>query len=99
MCNDERLFPVILIADIILYRLLFAYLSAVCLQRELDDAHREYGSEKYDILSFYEWDDLQKMNLAVKAAEDHLVRFIVGSGGVIKRYSTFEEFPTSAWAW
>ena len=78
---------------------ILAYLSAVCLQRELDDAHREYGSEKYDILSFYEWDDLQKMNLAVKAAEDHLVRFIVGSGGVIKRYSTFEEFQRSAWVW
>ena len=44
-------------------------LSAVCLQRELDDAHREYGSERYDILNFYEWDNLQKINLAVKAAE------------------------------
>lgn len=75
---------------------ILAYLSAVCLQRELDDAHREYGSERYDILSFYEWDNLQKINLAVKAAEDDLVQFIADRGGVIKRYGTFEEFQRSA---
>ena len=28
-------------------------MSAVCLQRELDDAHREYGSEKYERAGIY----------------------------------------------
>lgn len=69
-----------------------AYLSAVCLQRELDDVHRELGSKAYDILSSYDWEELQKINEAVKAVEEDLVKFITGGGGVIKRYRTFEEF-------
>ena len=69
---------------------ILAYLSAVCLQKELDDAQREYGLKPYDILSFYEWDDLQKISVAARAVEEDLVAFIVNNGGFIKRYASFE---------
>lgn len=71
---------------------ILAYLSAVCLQKELDDAQREYGLKSYDILSFYEWDDLQKISIAARAVEEDLVALIADNGGFIKRYASFEEF-------
>jgi len=71
---------------------ILAFLSAVCLQRELDDAYIDCGANPYDILSSYDYEDLQGLCLATHQVEDNLVKFIVDGGGMIKKYASFEEF-------
>lgn len=69
-----------------------AFLSAVCLQRDLLDAAAEQGLQAFDILSAYHYTDLGILTDAVRAAERRLVRLIEDGGGNIKRYANFEEF-------
>lgn len=71
---------------------ILAFLSAACLQRELDDAHTDCGAASYDILSSYDHQDLRGLCRATHQAEDDFVTFIADGGGMIKRYASFEEF-------
>ena len=70
---------------------ILAFLSAVCLQRELDDA-REAGSPAYDLLSCF--DDRQLGRLAEKARriEADFVQWITSHGGHIRAYAEYASF-------
>lgn len=68
-----------------------AFLSAVCLQRDLDEA-KEAGYPQYDLLSGYHYMKLDELYKMTKNIEDDLVRLIVENGGCIKKYDSFEEF-------
>ena len=62
-----------------------AFLSAVCLQRELD----EVG--EYDLLEAYDHRALDRLAEAARRIEAELVGLIEESGGRIRRYGSFEE--------
>lgn len=63
-----------------------AFLSAVCLQRELD----EVG--EYDLLEAYDHRALDRLAEAARRIEAEFVGLIEESGGRIRRYGSFEEF-------
>ena len=63
-----------------------AFLSAVCLQRELD----EVG--EYDLLEAYDHRALDRLAEAARRIEAEFVGLIEESGGRIRRYGIFEEF-------
>ncbi len=70
---------------------ILAFLSAVCLQRELDDA-KEAGSPSYDLLSYFDYRDLGKLAERTRMVETDFVKLITSSGGNIKEYDNFEQF-------
>lgn len=70
---------------------ILAFLSAVCLQRELDDA-KEAGSPSYDLLSSFDYRDLGKLAEKTRMIEADFVELITGSGGNIKSYDNWEAF-------
>lgn len=70
---------------------ILAFLSAVCLQRELDDA-REMGSPSYDLLGYFDDKDLSKLEEKTRAIERDFVELIINSGGNIKSYDNWEAF-------
>ena len=69
-----------------------AFLSAVCLQRELDELAQEYGIPACDILGAYRYSDLEPLAAAAKRAEEALVQTIQQGGGHIQRYHSLEAF-------
>ncbi len=73
-----------------------AYLSAVCLQDDLDYAHKELGAKKYDLFREFDYRNLKGMGTDTKIIEDDFVEFIMNGGGKIKRFASFEEFE-QAW--
>ena len=70
---------------------ILAFLSAVCLQRELDDA-KEAGSPSYDLLSYFDYRDLGKLAERTQLIEKDFVELIRNSGGNIKSYDNYEQF-------
>lgn len=73
-----------------------AYLSATCLQNELDYAHEQLGARQYDLFSQFHYNNLESFRNAAEAIEHELMQFITSGGGVIKRYDSFEEFAPAA---
>ena len=74
---------------------ILAFLSSVCLQHELDDAHRYCGAKDYDILGAYDCKNLDAIREAARETEDDFVGFIKEGGGVIHSYKSFEEFEAA----
>lgn len=70
---------------------ILAFLSAVCLQRELDDA-REAGCSEYDLLSDFNYTELNQLYSITKKVERDFVQFIKENGGIMKEYESFEQF-------
>ena len=68
-----------------------AFLSAVCLQYELQEASQENGLPDYDILSSYTYDNLPRLAERTKQVEEQFVRMIEEGGGRIRRFADFEE--------
>ena len=73
-----------------------AYLSAVCLQEDLDYAHDHLGAKQYDLFTQFHYGNLNSFRSAAEAIERELVQFITSGGGIIKRYDSFEEFARAA---
>lgn len=73
---------------------ILAFLSAVCLQRELDDA-KEAGCPTYELLSGFHYKELWKLSERAEKIENDLVQFITNHGGHIKKYGSFEEFEAA----
>lgn len=69
-----------------------AFLSAVCLQNELDDVASEYGFAPFDILSCYKHNDLKDLKNLTATAEKKLAEKIIEGGGHIKQFDSFEQF-------
>lgn len=72
-----------------------AFLSAVCLQRELEDIALEYAVPRYQVLGVYRWDDLGLLVQAADRAEAELTAAIRQSGGIIKEYDSWEDFQAA----
>ena len=72
-----------------------AFLSAVCLQRELEDIALEYAVPRYQVLGAYQWDDLDPLVQAADRAEAELTAAIRQSGGIIKEYDSWEDFQAA----
>lgn len=70
---------------------ILAFLSAVCLQQDLDEAI-EAGCPIYDLLSSFNYKDLHKFAIATQNIEDSFVKLITKNGGYIKKYDSFEQF-------
>ena len=69
-----------------------AFLSGVCLQRELDELAASYAVPAYALLEAYHWADLTPLVQTADRIERDLVDRIVRSGGRIKRFASFPEF-------
>ena len=72
-----------------------AFLSTVCLQRELEDIALEYAVPRYQVLGAYQWDDLGPLVQAADRAEAELTAAIRQSGGIIKEYDSWEDFQAA----
>ena len=72
-----------------------AFLSAVCLQRELEGIALEYAVPRYQVLGAYRWDDLDPLVQAADRAETALTAAIRQSGGIIKEYDSWEDFQAA----
>lgn len=70
---------------------ILAFLSAVCLQRDLDEA-REAGCPDYDLLCDFNHTELWKLSAAAQKIEADLVRLITENGGQIRKYDSIEQF-------
>ncbi|MCH5350209.1 MAG: nucleotidyltransferase domain-containing protein [Oscillospiraceae bacterium] len=68
-----------------------AFLSAVCLQNELDDA-MECGGKKYNLLDAYSHTELIRLADRAKEIETDYVQMVLDGGGKIKRFDSFEDF-------
>lgn len=73
---------------------MLAFLSAVCLQWDLDDA-KEAGCPEYDLLSDFNYNKLNILSEQTHIIEDDLVCLITDNGGRIKKYDNFEEFEAA----
>lgn len=71
-----------------------AFLSAVCLQRELDDA-KEAGCPAYELLNDFHYKELAKLSETVRSVERDFVQLITDHGGCIKKYDSFEQFEAA----
>lgn len=69
-----------------------AFLSAVCLQNDLDELCKENNLKKYCLLNYYDSDNLSLLAVRTKDIENNFVDIIINGGGNIKNYSTFEDF-------
>lgn len=67
-------------------------MSAVCLQGELQEISQEQGIVCYDILSLYNYKDLEKLAVTTRKVEKNLVQMITDGGEKINRFLNFEEF-------
>lgn len=70
---------------------ILAFLSAVCLQRELDDA-KAAGCPSYDLLSCFDYRNLHKLAEITHTIENDFVKLIKNNGGKIKSFDNFEQF-------
>lgn len=70
---------------------ILAFLSAVCLQRELDDA-KAAGCPSYDLLSCFDYRNLHKLAEITHTIENDFVKLIKNNGGKIKSFNNFEQF-------
>lgn len=68
-----------------------AFLSGVCLQRDLDDA-AELGWPACELLASFSHRNLRRFSEAARKTEEELVRLITENGGHIRRYDSFEQF-------
>lgn len=73
---------------------ILAFLSAVCLQRELDDA-KEAGSPVYDLLGDFNYKELSSLAETTHKIENDLVQLITDNNGFIKKYDSFEQFESA----
>ncbi len=73
---------------------ILAYLSAVCLQRDLDDA-REAGCPPYDLLGYFNYAELAEFAKRTRIIENDFVQLIHSHGGHIKTFSSFEQFASA----
>lgn len=71
---------------------ILAYLSAACLQEELDYAHRRLGAKHYDLIHRFDYRNLEKLSGDAQMIEKDFVDFITAGGGIIKKFESFEEF-------
>ena len=70
---------------------ILAFLSAVCLQRDLDDA-KEVGCPTYDLLSDFHYEKLGELSIKAHEIENDFVKVILENGGHIRNYDSFERF-------
>ena len=68
-----------------------AFLSAVCLQRELDEAG-DAGCPPYELLEGFDCKNLDVLAGTARKIEEELVRLIEENGGHIRRYESFAAF-------
>lgn len=68
-----------------------AFLSAVCLQRDLDEAV-EFGGKSYDLLSCYHYNQLDKLADKAKEIEQDYIQRVFNGGATIKNFPCFEAF-------
>lgn len=73
---------------------ILAFLSAVCLQRDLDDA-REAGCPEYDLLGSFRHQTLDHFREEAKNVETALVQWILDNGGTLEQYEDFEQFEAT----
>lgn len=71
-----------------------AFLSAVCLQWDLDEA-KEAGCPGYELLSDFNYKELGRFSETARRIEDELVQLITDNGGHIRKYDSFEEFEAA----
>ena len=72
---------------------ILAFLSAVCLQYELDEA-QEAGCPVYELLSNFNYKELSELFETTRGIESDFVKFITEHGGYIKQYDSFEQFES-----
>lgn len=73
---------------------ILAFLSAVCLQSELDDV-KEAGCPGYDLLGGFHYKELSQFSETARRIENDFVQLIIDNGGHIKRYDSFEQFEAA----
>ncbi len=73
---------------------ILAFLSAVCLQRELDDAG-EAGCPVYDLLGNFNYKELSRLAETTRRIENDLIQLITDNGGLIRKYDSFEQFESA----
>lgn len=73
---------------------ILAFLSAVCLQNELDWT-RTVGCPCWELLEGYDHRDLSRLAARAKDIEQQLRSVITGNGGVMKDFSDFDSFAAS----
>ena len=74
---------------------ILAFLSAVCLQRDLDQAWEEAGCPPFDLLTCFDHQNLAPLEEATRSAEKILIRTINENGGTLKSYDSFEAFSAA----
>lgn len=73
---------------------ILAFLSAVCLQRELDDAQKA-GCPAYELLNDFNYKELGKLSETTRRAENDFVQLITDNGGNIRKFDSFEQFESA----
>ncbi|MDE6965194.1 MAG: hypothetical protein K2P30_16380 [Lachnospiraceae bacterium] len=73
---------------------ILAFLSAVCLQRELDDA-KEAGCPAYELLSSFNYKKLCELSETTRRVESDFRKLITVHGGYIRQYDSFEQFESA----
>lgn len=73
---------------------ILAFLSAVCLQHELDYA-KSLGCPEYDLLRCWDHQNLPSFSENLLHIELDLVQWIENNGGILKRFATFAEFEAA----
>lgn len=73
---------------------ILAFLSAVCLQRDLDDA-KAAGCPVYELLNDFNYKELDKLSETTRRVERDFVQLITDNGGQIKKYDSFEQFESA----
>lgn len=73
---------------------ILAFLSAVCIQQDLDDA-KEAGCPDYDLLSNFNYKELCSLSETTQKIERDLVQLITDNGGYIRKFDSFEQFESA----
>ena len=73
---------------------ILAFLFAVCLQRELDDA-KEAGCPAYELLSSFNYKKLCELSETTRRVESDFRKLITVHGGYIRQYDSFEQFESA----
>lgn len=75
---------------------ILAYLSAVCLQEDLDYIYNHLGARPYNLIEAFHFHDLDLLCNNARTIEKDLVDFIANGGVFLKKYDSFEAFALAA---
>lgn len=69
----------------------YAFVSGVCLQRELNSISNQFGTETFDLMGYFS-ENLNEFKAKAEAIQNQIIKIITDNGIDIEQYKNVDEF-------